>query len=63
MHLLYNIASSKFEMVDKSFFAKELLLKSIKENLTQARNRMRLVTNKKRQDKEIQVWDMVYVKL
>lgn len=48
MHLPYKMASSKSEMLDRSLLARELVLKSLKKNLAQTRNRMRqLADNKK----------------
>lgn len=48
MHLPYKMASSKSEMLDRSLLARELVLKSLKKNIAQTRNKMRqLADNKK----------------
>lgn len=63
MHLPYQVGSLKFDMLDKSLLARESILKSLQENLTKARNRMKLLADKKRLDSKYEVGDLVYIKL
>lgn len=63
MHLPYKTATSKLELLDRSLLARENMLKSLKENLHKARNRMKQVADKKRTDRELNVTDLVYIRL
>lgn len=48
LHLPYKASSSKFELLDRSFLARDNVLKTLKENLARARNRMKQLANKNR---------------
>ena len=63
MHLPYKSAESKFELLDRSMLAREAILKSLKENLAKARNKMKQLADKIRREKEFSVGDLVYIKL
>lgn len=63
MHLPYKASSSKFELLYRSLLARENVLKTLKENLVRARNRMKQLADKNRTDREFQVNDWVYIKL
>lgn len=63
MHLPYKMATSKLEVLDRSLLARENMLKTLKENLYKARNRMKQMADKKRTDRELSVGDLVYIKL
>ena len=56
MHLPYKSAESKFELLDRSMLAREAILKSLKENLAKARNKMKRLADKIRREKEILYW-------
>lgn len=63
MHLPYKASSSKFELLYRSLLARENVLKTLKENLVSASNRMKQLADKNRTDREFQVNDWVYIKL
>lgn len=63
MHLPYKTTTSNLEMLDRSLLARENMLKSLKENLQKARNRMKQMADKKRTDRELNVGDLVYIRL
>ena len=59
MHLPYKSAESKFELLDRCMLAREAILKSLKENLAKARNRMKQLANKIRREKKdslLEIW-------
>lgn len=63
VHLPYKTTTSNLEMLDRSLLARENMLKSLKENLQKARNRMKQMADKKRTDRELNVGDLVYIRL
>ena len=63
MHLPYKSTESKLELLDRSMLAREAILKSLKENLAKARNKMKQLADKIRREKEFSVGDLVYIKL
>ena len=50
MHLPYKSTESKLELLDRSMLAREAILKSLKENLAKARNRMKQLADKIRRE-------------
>ena len=59
----YQSGSSKVAVVDSLLLDRDALLKTLRDNLTRAQNRMRDVANRKRRDDEFQVGDKVLLKL
>ncbi|XP_027343079.1 uncharacterized protein LOC113855648 [Abrus precatorius] len=62
IHLLYLLGRSKVELVDRSLFKREEMLKMLKFHLRRAQERMKQQANRHKTDKEYQIGDMVYVK-
>ena len=61
--LPYQEGSSKVVVVDSLLLDRDVLLKTLLDNLIRAQNRMRDVTNRKRRDDKFQVGDKVFLKL
>lgn len=61
--LPYQPGSGKIAMVDSMLLDRDALLKTLRDNLVRAQNRMRDLANRKRRDVEFQVGDKVLLKL
>ncbi|KAJ1425372.1 Tify domain [Sesbania bispinosa] len=61
IHLPYLLGQSKIELVDRSLFKREEMLKMLKFHLRRAHERMKQQADKHRTDKEYQIGDMVPV--
>ncbi|KAJ1392972.1 Retrotransposon gag domain [Sesbania bispinosa] len=61
IHLPYLLGQSKIELVDRSLFKREEMLKMLKFHLRRAQERMKQQADKHRTDKEYQIGDMVPV--
>jgi hypothetical protein len=59
----YEPGSSKIDSLDDLLTQKTLVLKTLKEYLTRARNRMTIQANRHRQDRQFQEGQWVYLKL
>lgn len=63
VHRPYLAGESTAEVVDRSLQAREAVIKLLKFYLQRAQNRMKILVDKKRTEKEFQVGDFVYLKL
>jgi len=63
IHLPYNDTPSKLDLLDRSLLSRENMLKTLKENLHKAQNRMKQLANRKRSDREFKMGDLVFIKL
>ncbi|KAL4567352.1 hypothetical protein LXL04_022935 [Taraxacum kok-saghyz] len=59
----YQPGSTLIASIDTTLTEHQTILDTLKTNLEQARNRMTKQANKKRQDKQFQVGEMVYLRL
>lgn len=63
MHLPYRVASSKFEILDRSLMAREVDVKSLRKNLSKAKKKKQQFASGKRRHKVFEIGDMVPIKL
>lgn len=63
LHVPYITGDSRVEAVDRSLKAREECIKMLKFHLGRAQHRMKMQANKHRTEKELQIGDLVYIKL